>query len=316
MERNLSEKNARGDSFSHRLKKDIIKNKYIYLMLLPMVSALIVFNILPMFGALIAFKDYEIVKGVFGSEWVGFKWFKQFFNDPTFFRLLRNTLLLSFENLLFGFPMPIIFALLINEINNKHFKKTVQTVTYLPHFISCVVVCSILTTFLGREGVITHFLTNFGIEQTNLLSDPKNFRTIYIVSGIWQEIGWGSIVYLSALTAIDPQLYEAATIDGAGKLRQTMSITIPGIIPTIIIMFILKIGHIMNLGYEKIMLLYSPLTYETADVISTYIYRIGIMEGTQFSYSSAIGLFNSVINLILIIFTNTISKKISDTSLW
>ncbi len=318
MEKPIKKGIAPKDKFSFRARaaKDIKKNKYIYLMLLPVMIYYILFCYLPMFGVVIAFKNYNITSGILGSSWVGLKWFKKFITDYSFFRVLKNTLLISVENILWGFPMPIIFALLINEIKNKTFKKSVQTITYLPHFISLVVFCGIITQFFTRDGVVTKFLTIFGVENTNLLSVSKYFRSIYIGTGIWQEVGWGSIMYLSALTAIDPQLYEAATIDGAGKFKQTLCVTLPGIASTIIIMFILRVGQIMSVGYEKILLLYSPLTYDTADVISTYLYRIGILEGTQFSYSTAIGLFNSVVNLILIVVTNTVSAKVSGNSLW
>ncbi len=304
------------ESFGARCKRDFLQNKYIYIMLIPVLIYFVLFHYLPMFGNIIAFKNYNVMKGFLGSEWAGLKWFKMFFNDPSFFRVLRNTLLLSFENIIIGFPMPIIFALLINEIKNNVFKRTVQTVTYLPHFISLVVICGFITTFFARDGVITKFLTMFGVENTNLIALPQYFRTIYISTGIWQEVGWGSIIYLSALTAIDPQQYEAARIEGASKFKQVIYITLPGIAPTILVMFILKMGQVMSVGYEKILLLYSPLTYETADVISTYLYRVGILEGTRHSYSTAIGLFNSVVNLILITVTNHISKKVSGSGLW
>ena len=285
-------------------------------MLIPVLTYYVMFHYIPMFGNLIAFKNYNVIKGVFGSDWVGLKWFVSFFTDYSFFRVLRNTLVLSFENIIIGFPMPIIFALLINEIRSNKFKKTVQTVTYLPHFISLVVICGLITNFFARDGVVTNFLTMFGIENANLVALPQYFRSIYIGTGIWQEIGWGSIIYLSALTAIDPQQYEAATIEGASKFKQMIYITLPGIAPTILVMFILKMGQVMSVGYEKILLLYSPLTYETADVISTYLYRVGILEGNRYGYSAAIGLFNSVVNLILISTTNYISKKCTGSGLW
>ena len=285
-------------------------------MLVPVLVYLIMFCYVPMYGALIAFKDYRVAMGVWGSKWVGFKWFIKFFNDYTFARVFKNTLTISFTDFLFSFPAPIILALLINELTNTKFKKVVQTVTYLPHFISMVVVCSIITAFCSRDGVITKFFMMFGMEGTNMLSVPKYFRPIYIGTGIWQGVGWGSIVYLSALTAIDPQQYEAATIEGANKFRKIWHITLPGIAPTITIMLILRMGQIASVGYEKILLLYSPLTYETADVISTYVYRIGVLEGNQYSYSAAIGLFQSVINLVLISLTNVVSRKMSETSLW
>ncbi len=306
----------KGSDFRIRCARDFSKNKYIYLMLLPVLLYFIMFCYVPMYGALIAFKDYKVASGVWGSQWVGFKWFVRFFNDYTFLRVLKNTLIISAENILWGFPAPIILALLMNELTNSKFKRVVQTVTYLPHFVSMVVVCSIITAFFSRDGVVTKFFTLFGMEATNMLAVPGYFRSIYIGTGIWQTVGWGTIVYLSALTAIDPQQYEAATIEGASKFKQVLHITLPGIAPTITIMLILRVGQIMNVGYEKILLLYSPLTYETADIISTYVYRIGVLEGVQYSYSAAIGLFQSAVNLILIIVTNAVSRKISETSLW
>ena len=269
-----------------------------------------------MYGAIIAFKNYNVAKGIIGSDWAGFKWFTQFFTSYQFPRLMKNTLLLSFQNIIWGFPMPIIFALLINEIRNNFFKRTVQTITYLPHFISMVVVCSLIRIAVAEGGFVTSFLAMFGVENTNLLARPENFRTIYIVSGIWQEVGWGTIIYLSALTAIDPSLYEAARIDGAGKWRQTLHITIPGILPTIVIMLILRIGQLMGIGYEKVMLLESPIIRETSDIISTYVYRVGLLEGGQYSYTTAIGLFNSLINVILLVTANRVSNKLSGQGLW
>ena len=308
--------NVYKQSFLNRAKKDFKRNKYVYFMAIPVLLFFLVFCYLPMYGALIAFQDYNIVDGFFGSEWVGLHWFKKFFTDYTFIRILKNTLILSFTNILWGFPAPIILALLLNEVKSQKYKRCVQTVVYIPHFISVVVICGLIKDFLGRDGIITMLLTNFGLENTNLLSIPEYFRTIYVGSGIWQEIGWGSIIYLSALTGIDPQLYEAAKIDGAGRLRQTWNITIPGIMSTIIVMLILRIGQIMSLGYEKVMLLYTPIIYEKADIISTYVYRVGLLEGMQFSYSTAIGLFNSVINLLLVVIANTISNKFTGDGLW
>lgn len=302
--------------FGTRLKKDFAKNKYMYIMLIPVIAYYALFQYLPMFGTVLAFKDYNVMKGILASKWVGLKWFRMFFTDYAFFRVLKNTIVLSFENIIIGFPMPIIFALLINEINNTKFKKMVQTVTYLPHFVSMVVVCGIITIFFSKDGAVTRALGIFGVERTNMLAVPQYFRSIYISTGIWQEVGWGSIIYLSALTSIDPQQYEAARIEGAGKFSQIFNVTLPGIAPTIAIMLILKMGQIMNVGYEKILLLYSPLTYETADVISTYVYRTGVLEGTRHGYSAAVGLFNSVVNLIFILMANHISRSISDNSLW
>lgn len=302
--------------FGDRVKRDFIRNKWIYLMLVPVILYFAVFCYVPMYGAIIAFKNYNVAKGIIGSDWAGFKWFTQFFTSYQFPRLMKNTLLLSFQNIIWGFPMPIIFALLINEIRNNFFKRTVQTITYLPHFISMVVVCSLIRIAVAEGGFVTSFLAMFGVENTNLLARPENFRTIYIVSGIWQEVGWGTIIYLSALTAIDPSLYEAARIDGAGKWRQTLHITIPGILPTIVIMLILRIGQLMGIGYEKVMLLESTIIRETSDIISTYVYRVGLLEGGQYSYTTAIGLFNSLINVILLVTANRVSNKLSGQGLW
>ena len=228
---------------------------------------------------------------------------------------MKNTLLLSVYDILFGFPAPIILALLLNEIHNKFFKNVTQTITYLPHFISMIVVCGMLTDFSLSTGLFNDIIEFFGGERHPLLQDPKLYRTIYIASGIWQQVGWGTIIYLSALAGVDSQLYEAAEIDGATKWKQTLHVTLPGIAPTIITMFILKIGKLMSMGYEKTILLYNPSTFETADIISSYVYRIGLLE-QDWSYSTAIGLFNSVINFVLLILANKLSKKFSETSLW
>lgn len=302
-------------SFLERAKKDLHRNRALYLLMVPVLIFYIVFHYAPMYGAVIAFKDYTPALGVMKSPWMGLQNFTRFFSSPYFWRLIRNTLLLSFYNLLFGFPAPIILALLLNEVHNKKFKSLTQTITYLPHFISMVVVTGMITTFCMSNGMINDIIVLFGGERSPLLQNPNLYRTIYVVSSIWQEVGWGSIIYLSALSGVDSQLYEAASIDGAGKWKQTLNVTLPGIAPTIITMLILKMGSLMSLGYEKTILLYNASTYETADIISSYIYRVGLLD-QDWSYSTAIGLFNSVINCILLILTNRISKKLSDTSLW
>lgn len=297
------------------IRKDLVKNRYIYIMLLPVIAYYIVFHYVPLYGAQIAFKDFSPAKGIWESPWAGFKHFEEFFNSYYFGRLLRNTLLISLYDLIFGFPAPIILALLLNEIKNDIFKRTVQTVTYLPHFISLVVVCGMIIDFLARDGLINNILNYFGIESIPFMIKPEWFRTIYVASGIWQGVGWGSIIYLAALSNIDPQLYEAATIDGAGRFKQALHVTLPGILPTIIIMLILRLGQMLNVGSEKILLLYNPSTRETADVISTFVYRKGILEAS-YSYSTAVGLFNSVINFALLMTANFISRKVTETSLW
>lgn len=299
----------------NKIKKDFRINKYIYLMALPMVLYFIIFHYLPMYGVIIAFKDFDVAKGIFGSPWVGLKHIKGFFDSFYSWRLIKNTLLINIYDVLWAFPAPIILALLLNEVKNERFKRTVQSITYLPHFISLVVVCGLIKDFCSSDGLISVLLGYLGIPKTNLLLRPELFRTVFIASGIWQGVGWGSIIYLAALTAIDESLYEASKIDGAGRWRQTLHITLPGITPTIVILLILRLGSMMNVGFEKIILLYNPTTYDTADVIASFVYRKGLQEAS-YSYSSAIGLFNSVINFFLLIVANKISKKISETSLW
>lgn len=298
-----------------RLKSDLRHNWSLYLLVLPVVIYYIVFKYKPMYGALIAFKDFTPIKGVAGSEWVGFKHFIRFFSSPYFWRLLKNTFLLSFYNLLFGFPAPIILALMLNEVKNKRFKQITQTLTYLPHFLSLVVICGMVTDFSLTSGLFNSVIEFFGGTRKPLLQYAENYRTIYVLSGIWKEVGWGTIIYLAALAGIDVQLYEAAKIDGAGKWKQMIHVTLPGIAPQIIILLILKIGQLMSMGYEKTILLYNPAIYDTADIISSYVYRVGLLNA-EWSYSTAIGLFNSLINCILVISANYISKKTTENSLW
>jgi putative aldouronate transport system permease protein len=297
------------------LSRDFHRNKYIYMMVLPVVAFYFIFHYIPMYGAIIAFKNFSPAKGILGSPWAGLSHFKAFFSSYYFGRLLRNTFLISIYDVIFGFPAPVILALLMNEIRKLLFKRVVQTVTYLPHFVSLVIVCGLIVDFLSRDGLINNMLSWFGIEGIAFLSKPEWFRTIFVSTNIWQEIGWGSIIYMAALSNIPVELYEAAQIDGAGRWRQTLSVTIPGLTPTIIILLLLRMGKLMTVAYEKVLLLYNPLTYETADVIQTFVYRKGILEAS-FSYSAAAGLFNSVINFALLFVLNRISKRVSETSLW
>jgi len=297
------------------LTRDFKRYKYVYFMALPVLAYYIIFHYGPMYGAIIAFKNFSPGKGIWGSDWVGFKHFMDFFNGLYFWRLVKNTFIINVYQLIFSFPAPIILALLLNEVKNQIFKRTVQSVTYLPHFISLVVICGLIVDFTSKDGIINDLIEWLGGERTSLLLEPGLFRTIYISSGIWQGVGWGSIIYLSALSGIDPQLYEAAVIDGAGRWRQMWHITLPGIMPTIIIMLIMRLGQMMNVGFEKIILLYNPLTYETADVISSFVYRKGLLE-MNYSFSTAVGLFNSVINFTLLLLANKISRTVSETSLW
>ena len=280
-------------------------------MLLPVVAYFIVFHYIPMVSAQIAFKDFNITKGIADSRWVGFKHFKSYFNSYYFTRLIRNTLVLSAGNILFGFPAPIILAILINEIKHSGFKRIVQTVTYLPHFISIVIVCALLRNFFSVDGLVNQL---FGT-KINFFMNSQMFRPLYIGSGIWQEIGWGSIVYLSAITAIDSQLYEAASIDGAGRFRKILYITLPCLATTITVMFIMRVGKMMTVGADKVLLMYSESIYETADIISTFVYRKGLLE-QNYSYSAAVDLVNSLINCILLVGANKLCKKISGNGLW
>ena len=299
-----------------KLIKRIAADKYLLLMTLPVIAYYIIFQYLPMGGILIAFKNYSPRLGIFGSQWVGFRWFEQFFSSVYALRVIKNTLLISLYGIAWGFPIPVLFALFLNELRNAKFKKFVQTVSYLPHFISTVIICGMLITFLSpTEGIVNAVLMNLGVEPISFLNEPGWFRTIYVGSTVWQEFGWNSIIYLAAITSIDPTLYEAARIDGASRWRQMASITFPSILPTIIIMLILNTGVIMSVGYEKIILLYNPATYSVSDIISSFVYRRGL-EGAEFSFSTAVSLFNSVVNLTLLLIVNKVSKKVADVALW
>lgn len=301
--------------YSKMLAADFRKFKVVYLMAIPIFLYYLIFHYGPMYGASIAFKDFSPAKGIIRSPWVGLKYFREFFSSYYFFSTLKNTLLISVYELFWGFPAPIILALMLNEIKNTKFKRTVQTVTYMPHFISLVVICGLIIDFTATDGLINNIISFFGGKPSNLLINPRLFRTIYVSSGIWQSAGWNSIIYLAALSGIDQELYDAATVDGAGKWRQTLHVTIPGISSTIIILLILRMGRMLSVGFEKIILLYNPLVYETADVISSFVYRKGLLDA-NYSYASAVGLFNSVINFILLVISNNISKRLSETHLW
>jgi putative aldouronate transport system permease protein len=294
---------------------DIRKNRWLYVMLVPVLLYFTVFHYVPMYGAIIAFKDFSPRLGIWGSPWAGLEHFESFFTGLYFWRVVKNTLMISVYEIVFGFPAPIILALLLNEIRVSAFKRTVQTITYMPHFISLVVVCGIIKEFTMSDGLIVDILAFLGMERMSLLIEPDYFRTIFVSSGIWQHIGWGTIIYLAALAGIDPEQYEAARMDGASRWKQMLHVTLPGIMPTIIILLILEMGRVMNVGMEKIILLYNPATYETSDVISSYVYRMGLQE-FNYSFSSAVGLFNSAINFMMVIGSNWMSRKLNDTSLW
>jgi len=302
-------------SFGQRVAKDFKKNKILYLMVSPVVLFYILFHYMPMYGALMAFQNFRPNLGVWGSEWVGFEHFIRFFQGPFFWRLMRNTFVINIQLLVFGFPAPIILAILLNEMRNKYFKRTVQTITYMPFFLSTMVVVGIIFDFTISTGVINDIIVFFGGSRRNLMAAPNMFRPIYVTSIIWQTIGWNSIVFLAALAGIDAEQHEAAMIDGAGRFRRIWNVTLPGILPTIVIMLILRMGSMMSVGFEQIILMYSPATYETADVISTYVYRVGLLQG-NFSFATAINLFNTLMNFVLIIGANAISRRVNETSLW
>lgn len=312
----MDKKKITNKSFFQRAIRDIGKYKSLYLLVIPVVIWYVLFCYKPMYGLIIAFKDYRPGRGIMGSEWVGLKHFKDFVTSFYFGRTVKNTLTISLTSIIFGFPAPIIFALLLNEIKSLRFKKVVQTISYMPHFISVIVLTSMIRVFVGSNGFITNIMhTLFDVPKQSLLTLQEFFVPIYVISGIWQGLGWGAIIYIAALSNVDQELYEAARIDGANRWKQTIYVTIPSIMPTIIIMLLLRLGSIMSVGYEKIILLYNEGIFETSDVISTYVYRKGL-QGAQYSYSAAVGFFNTIINFLLILAFNKISKKLSDISLW
>lgn len=311
----MSKKNSYAIPFCKRLKKDLIRNKSLYLLLLPVVVWYLLFCYYPMYGAQIAFRDYSPSKGISGSPFVGWKHFLSFFNSIYCGRVIRNTISINLLSLVIAFPAPILLALMLNEVRQQMFKRVVQTISYLPHFISTVVIAGMILEFTLTDGFITKIAVWFGLPKQNLMYNPALFQPIYVLSDVWQGVGWGSIIYIAGIAGINGELYEAARIDGAGRLRQIYHVTLPGIRSLIVTMFILKIGNMMSLGYEKIILIYNSSIYETADVISTYVYRKGIVD-MNYSFSTAVGLFNSAINLLLLCTANKLSKKLTDDSLW
>lgn len=310
---------AKLSSFGRLLVKDFKKHYVLYFMLLPGIVYYIVFHYIPMYGTLLAFKDFNPRLGILGSPWAdnyGFENFIQFFKSYNFWSLIGNTITINLYSLVVTFPCTIIFALLLNYIPGKRFKKTMQMVSYAPHFISVVVICGMLTIFLQPEsGIVNAILKQFGVEPIAFLQEAQYFKSIFVLSGLWQSIGWGSIIYISALAGVDESLHEAAKIDGATKLQRIINIDFPSILPTVIMLLILQIGKMMNLGYEKIFLLQNDLNRSASDVISTFVYRVGLIN-SDYSYSTAIGLFNSVVNIILLITFNKLAKKFTEQSLW
>lgn len=298
-----------------KLVRDIKKNKYKYLIILPVIIYLILFCYKPMYGIVIAFQRFRPNLGIAGSKWVGLNNFKRFFSDPSFFRVLKNTFSISFLSIIFSFPMPIILALLLNEVKVSWFKRSVQTVTYMPHFISMVVMCGLVSSFCQTNGVFNDIIVFLGGERTNLLLNSKLFYPIYILSDIWQEVGWGSIIYLSAISGIDQEQYEAAKIDGANRIQQLLYITLPGLLPTISMMLVLRLGQVLTVGYEKILLLQNSLNSNVSTVISVFVYQKGLISG-DYSYSTAVSLFNSVVNIVFLLAANKMSKKMGQSGLF
>jgi len=297
------------------LARDLSLHRTVYLMAVPVLLYYFFFHYGPMYGALIAFKDFSPMKGILGSPWAGLRHFQDFFGSYYFIRIFRNTILINFGILIFGFPLPILLAILLNEVRVTSVKRFVQTVSYLPHFISIMVICGLVINFTSRQGLINDIIASLGGERFSLLLKPELFQPIYIISDVWQTTGWNSIIYLAALSAIDPQLFEAADMDGAGRFRKIWNISIPGILPTITILLVLRMGTMMSIGFEKVLLLVNPNTLETGDVISSFVYRRGILE-FNFSYSAAVGLFNSIINFALLLVSNWLTKRLNQTGLF
>jgi putative aldouronate transport system permease protein len=293
----------------------IKRGRWLYAMLLLPVVYYVLFHYMPMYGVTIAFKQFNARLGIMGSKWVGFKWFEKFLGDEYFWQVLKNTLLLNVYDLVFGFPAPIILALLLNELRIPRFKRLIQTVSYLPHFLSTMVVCGMLSNFLSRNGLINDLIVLLGGERSAVLNNPSLFRTVFVSSGIWQGVGWGAIIYLAALSGVNPELYEVAVLDGANRWQQMLYVTLPGIIGTISIMLILRCGGMLGSNTDKVLLLYNGNTMQVADVLGTYVYRRGLVDNS-FSYSTAVGLFSSLVNIILLVSVNKISNKLSQAGLW
>lgn len=297
-------------------RKRIYRDRHLILMSIPAVAFYLIFSYIPMTGIVIAFKNFQPGLGLYTGEWVGMKWFNRFFSSVYFERLLRNTFLLSFYSLLFGFPVPILFALCISEVRNIRVKRAIQTISYLSYFFSTVIVVGMVRNFLSlNDGIVNDIIEMLGGERINFFMRADWFRTIYVCTSIWQHFGFSSIIYIAAIIGISPELYESASLDGINKFQEVWYITLPMIKPTVLILFLLEIGNLMSVGYERVYLMYNPSTYETADVISTYVYRQGI-EMTKYSFSAAIGLFNSVMNFAFVFTANCITKKMTNSSLW
>jgi putative aldouronate transport system permease protein len=304
------------DVMKRSFRRSLIMYRGLLVLLVPSIVWYLVFQYFPMYGVLVAFKNYRLLQGVLGSPWVGLENFQRLFRTPAFLQVLRNTLVISFLKLLWGFPAPILLALLLNEVKGMRFKRVVQTVSYLPHFISWVVIGGFVRALLSPTGgAVNQLLGLFHVGPIRFLIEPSFFRSIIVVSDIWKNVGWGSIIYLASITGIDPQLYEAAVMDGAGRFRQAVSITLPSLASVMVILFLLRIGNVMSAGFEEIFNLYNPVVYSVADIIDTYVYRVGLID-FDYSYSTAIGLFKNVLGLFLLVVTNTVTRRFSEYGVW
>lgn len=308
-------KTGEKSSFSNRLGRDMRRYWRVYLMLLPVVAFYLIFKYGSMGYLVIAFQNFKPAKGILGSRWVGLENFVKFFNNSYCWRLIRNTLLLNVFGILFSFPAPILLALMINEVKRAPFKKAVQTVSYMPHFISLIVMCGLISDFSSSMGLFNAIGSLFGAPVTNYLSSTAHYRTLYVGSGVWKSMGWSSIIYLATLSAIDPSLYEAAAIDGAGRFRRIWHVTLPALVPIIVVQLIMRMGSMMSEGSEKTILLYNESTFEVSDIVSSFVYRRGLLQ-TNYSYGAAVGLFNSLVNIVLLSSTNFISRHLTNESLW
>lgn len=299
-----------------RFTRAVLKYRYLYIMLIPGIVFFIIFHYYPMYGVTIAFKDFQIAKGINASPWVGFKYFQQAFESPYFVQVTTNTIIISLYKLACGFPAPIILALMLNEVKNRYFSRIIQTITYLPHFISWVIIGGLLTDFLSPQGgLVNNILMSLDIKPIYFLASKQWFRSVLVISDIWKDVGWSSIIYLAALSSIDVQLYEAAQIDGANRLRQTWHVTLPGILSTVVILLILKLGTILNAGFWQIFILYNPAVYNVSDILDTWVYRTGI-QNMQYSLATAVNLFKSIIALILVVITNKIASRLGNMGIW
>lgn len=296
--------------------KEIKRDYQLILLCLPALIFIFIFDYGPMYGLQIAFKDYSARAGIWGSEWVGFEHFERFFDSPYFWTVIKNTLGISFYSLLASFPFPIMIAILLNHAKNKYFKKSVQMVIYAPHFISVMVLCGMIHLFLSPStGIVNNIMVNMGFERIHFLAESSMFHDIFVWTDVWQNTGWESIIYLAALSGINQDLYEAAKIDGANKWKTVWNVEIPQILPTIVIMFILRTGKFMNVGFQKAFLLQNSLNESHSEIISTYVYKMGML-GAQFDYATAIGLFNTIVNVILVLTVNSVCRRLNETSLW